>query len=449
MKQKVMWECSDCGHKERKWVGCCNRCGAWNSFMEQIVQEVTAAKMHNAKPLAFHEVKEADYTRELSHMPELDRLLGGGMVKGSVILLGGAPGIGKSTLLLQLGSQCSKQGKVLYVCAEESESQTMIRAKRIGITPKELFLFHSHSLPDIHHQIEELSPKVMIIDSLQLLHHPEITSSPGSLVQVREAAHLLTQIAKERGITLFLVSHVTKTGEIAGPKVVEHIVDVVLEFEGDKEHGFRMLRSIKNRFGPTNEMALFDMQEKGLVEVENPSSFFLAERAATSAGCAAVATQVSGRSFLLEVQALVTPTYFPSPMRKAAGIDSNRLALLLAVLEKKVGYSLHSCDVFVSLTGGIKVTEPAIDLGIILAIASSFLSKTLDPQTVILGEVGLAGEVRSIPCMESRIKEAMQMGFTKVICPKRSLSSIKHLQKEIRLQGVSWVNEAIDAACLS
>jgi DNA repair protein RadA/Sms len=441
MKTKQIWECDACGHSEAKWMGCCKQCGSWNTFKEQIAKKVT--KVPSGKPISLSEIQEVVFPRTSSNLPELDSLLGGGVVVGSVILIGGAPGIGKSTLLLQLANQFADKGSVLYVCAEESEAQTSLRAKRLGVCSKNLYLLHSNSLLDIRAQIEFMQPKVVVIDSLQLMSHEEIPSSPGSLVQVREAAHLLTELAKRKKITLFLVTHVTKTGEIAGPKVVEHLVDVVLEFEGDKAHGFRMLRSQKNRFGPTHEMILFDMREKGLVEVDNPSKYFLSERAANSPGCAAVCTKEGGRAFLLEVQALVTNTFYPSPMRKAAGIDTNRLSLLLAVLEKKVGYSLHGCDVFVSLIGGLKVVEPAIDLGIVLAIASSFLSKVIDPHTLIIGEVGLAGEIRSVPFLESRIKEAEMMGFTRIVYPKRSSNICQNLNTKCKLIAVEWVEEAV------
>lgn len=423
-------------------MGCCKGCGCWNTLSESIKQEKIPSS--TVKALSLKEVSETIFSRYPSNLSEFDRLVGGGIVKGSVLLIGGAPGIGKSTLLLQLADQFSSIGTILYICAEESESQTSLRAKRLGIASDNLLLLHATSLLDIRQQIEQCLPKIVIIDSLQLLVHPDITSSAGSLVQVREIAHALTQIAKQKGITLFLVTHVTKTGEIAGPKVVEHIVDVVLEFEGDKQHGFRILRSLKNRFGPTHEIALFDMQEKGLAQVSNPSSYFLSERAINSSGCTASCVKEGGRFFLLEVQALVTPTFFPSPSRKAAGVDGNRLALLLAVLEKRVGYSLHNCDVFVSITGGLKVSEPAVDLSILMAIASSFTNKAIDSKTLILGEVGLAGEVRSISQLESRLKEGVQMGFTVVIIPKHAMHHISHLKDKIEIKGVKWVEEAID-----
>ena len=378
-------------------------------------------------------------------MAEFDRLLGGGIVSGSLTLIGGDPGIGKSTLMLQLAENLAAQGlTVLYVCGEESVEQTSLRANRLGVSSESLFLLSETLFSNVKIQIEHLKPHVMFVDSIQILYKGELPSAPGSVSQVRELAMEFMHLAKGLGIATFLIGHVTKSGEIAGPRVLEHIVDTVLDFEGDRQHGYRMLRSIKNRFGPTDDIALFQMGSKGLSEVNNPSVIFLEERLKELPGSVIVPTTEGTRALLIEIQALVAASAFSTSTRKSTGLDQNRLALLLAVIEKRMGYQLHHCDVFVSVAGGLKISEPAIDLGVLMAIASSYCNKPIDPETVVIGEVGLGGEVRGVPRIENRIKEAIHMGFRRCLLPKRNLKGISSsLAQSIGLIGVDLVEEAI------
>ncbi len=392
-------------------------------------------------------MQASERPRLTTKMGELDRLFGSGVVAGSLVLVAGEPGVGKSTLMLQIANAIATQGlTVLYVCGEESTEQTSLRARRIGIEHPNIYLLSETNFTAVKAQIDQINPDVAIVDSVQILYKSELPSSPGSVVQVREIATEFMHIAKGQGITTFLIGHVTKSGEIAGPRVLEHIVDSVLEFEGDRQHGFRMLRVIKNRFGPTDEIAIFQMRETGLTEVANPSQVFLQERMKEIAGSAIVPGLEGARSFLLEIQALVTPTAFPSPSRKSAGLDQNRLGLLLAVLEKRIGYQLHHCDVFVALAGGLKIMEPAIDLGIVLAIASSFTNRVIPSDVIVVGEVGLGGEVRGVSRIETRLKEAIHMGFRKCILPEKNLKSLPpSIREKIQLIGVGLVDDAIKA----
>jgi len=380
-------------------------------------------------------------------MGELDRLLGGGIVPGSLILVGGEPGIGKSTLMLQLCNSLAVQGLlVLYVCGEESTEQTALRARRLGVTSEQLFLLSETLFSQVKLQIDRLKPDILIIDSVQILYKAEIASAPGSVAQVREIASECMHLSKGLGISTFLIGHVTKGGEIAGPKILEHLVDTVLEFEGDRQHGYRTLRAIKNRFGSTDDVAIFQMGASGLTEVLNPSLLFLQERNLGISGSVIIPTVEGSRAILIELQALVAPSSFQTASRRSTGLDQNRLALLLAVLEKRMGYQLHQCDVFVSIAGGLKITEPAIDLGLLLAIASSLCAKSIDPETVVLGEVGLGGEVRSISRVEMRLKEAIHMGFTRAIIPKRNVMGLPlEVTRKIAIRGVDLVEEAIRA----
>ena len=378
-------------------------------------------------------------------MPEFDRLLGGGIVTGSLTLIGGDPGIGKSTLMMQLAQNLAEQGQtVLYVCGEESVEQTSLRARRLGVADDRLYLLSDTLFSNIKAQIDKLKPDAMIVDSIQILYKSEIPSSPGSVSQVRELATEFMHIAKGMGIATFLIGHVTKSGEIAGPRVLEHIVDTVLDFQGDLQHGYRLLRSVKNRFGPTDDIALFQMGGKGLTEVSNPSVIFLEERLKELPGSVIIPTVEGSRALLIEVQALVAASAFSTSTRKSTGLDQNRLALLLAVLEKKMGYQLHHCDVFVSVAGGLKIFEPAVDLGILMAIGSSFCNRPIDAETVVIGEVGLGGEVRGVPRIENRIREAIHMGFRRCVCPKRNLKGLApDLPGKITLIGVDVVEEAV------
>ncbi len=449
-KNKVIWSCSECGQNQPRWTGSCSACQKWNTLVEEVAIEekrFESKKTQGAKPVRIREVDTNAFRRLSTQMGELDRLFGGGLVEGSLILVGGEPGVGKSTLMLQIANALATQGLVvLYVCGEESAEQTSLRAKRLSIDHQNLYLLNETNFTAIRTQIDQLKPDIAIVDSVQIVYKSELPSSPGSVVQVREVATEFMHIAKGHGITTFLIGHVTKSGELAGPRVLEHIVDTVLDFEGDRQHGFRLLRATKNRFGATDEIAIFQMKETGLSEVANPSQAFLEERMKEIAGSAIVPGLEGARSFLLEIQALVTPTAFPTPSRKSAGLDQNRLALLLAVLEKRVGYQLHHCDVFVALAGGLKIVEPAIDLGILLAIASSFTNRPIPSDTILVGEVGLGGEVRGVSRIETRLKEAVHMGFKRCILPKKNLKGISpHISEKIQLVGVDLVDHAIQA----
>jgi DNA repair protein RadA/Sms len=433
-----------------KWTGSCGGCQNWNTLIEEVSVEETkprfeTKKAQASKAVRLRDVEMGTFKRLSTKMGELDRLFGGGIVEGSLILVGGEPGVGKSTLLLQMANALASQGLiVLYICGEESAEQTSLRAQRLGIDHQNLYLLNETLFSAIRAQIDQLQPDVAIVDSVQIVYKGELPSSPGSVVQVREIATEFMHLAKGQGITTFLIGHVTKSGEIAGPRVLEHIVDTVLDFEGDRQHGYRLLRAIKNRFGPTDEISIFQMKETGLAEVPNPSHAFLAERMKEIAGSAIVPGLEGARSFLLEIQALVTPTAFSTPSRRSTGIDQNRLALLLAVLEKRVGYHLHHCDVFVALAGGLKIVEPAIDLGILLAIASSFTNRFLPSDLIVVGEVGLGGEVRGASRIETRLKEAIHMGFKKCILPKRNLKGLSPgIAEKIQLVGVDLVDQAI------
>lgn len=448
-KQKTTWNCAECGHKQAKWTGQCGSCGNWNSLHEEVEvqnRRFEAADLAPARPMRIKEVPVGVCPRIHTRLHEFDRLVGGGIVPGSLTLVGGDPGIGKSTLMLQLSYSLAAQGlTVLYVCGEESVEQTSMRAARMGVDTDNLLLLNETNFSLIKAQVDQINPDVLIVDSIQIVYKSELSSAPGSVSQVRETATECMHIAKGRGIATFLIGHVTKSGEIAGPRVLEHLVDTVLYFEGDKQHHYRMIRVIKNRFGPTDEIALFQMQATGLTEVPNPSQIFLEERMKDSTGTVIIPTMEGTRSILIEAQALVTETFFSTPSRRCTGIDQNRLALLLAVLEKRVGYQLHRCDVFVSIAGGLRVVEPGADLGILLAVASSMRNKRIHPETTIVGEVGLSGEVRSVTRMESRIKEAIHMGFKGCLIPKRNMKGIsEELRQKISIKGVDFVEEAID-----
>lgn len=449
-KQKVFWSCGECGHKQTKWTGNCTVCQKWNTFLEEIEIEdkgkrFETVKKETAQPIRVKEITTTEFRRISTKMTEFDRLLGGGIVSGSLTLIGGDPGIGKSTLMLQLAQRLAEQGlTVLYICGEESVEQTSLRAGRLGVNDDRLYLLNETLFSNIKAHVDRLKPDVMVVDSIQILYKSELPSAPGSVSQVRELAMEFMHIAKGMGIATFLIGHVTKSGEIAGPRVLEHIVDTVLDFEGDRQHGYRLLRSIKNRFGPTDDIALFQMGGQGLFEVSNPSVIFLEERTREVPGSVIIPTVEGTRALLIEVQALVAASAFSTSTRKSTGLDQNRLALLLAVLEKRMGYQLHHCDVFVSVAGGMKIFEPAVDLGVLMAIGSSFCNKPIDPETVVIGEVGLGGEIRRVPRIENRIREAIHMGFRRCLLPKRNQKGLEgELGKKITLIGVDVVEEAI------
>ncbi|MBS0656305.1 MAG: DNA repair protein RadA [Verrucomicrobia bacterium] len=452
MKLKSVWYCSSCGSKQARWLGQCPACSEWNTLQEEVESNAkkaalpAVARAKQAQPVRLAEIAIGATSRSLTGIGELDRCLGGGLVSGSLTLIGGEPGIGKSTLSLQVAAHYAKAHTlVLYVCGEESLEQTSLRAKRLGISSEHILFFNETDLDLILRQIDQLQPKLVIIDSIQIIYKPEISSAPGTVSQVRECTSNIMQVAKTLDISIMLVGHVTKSGDIAGPKVLEHLVDTVLYFEGDRQQQFRLLRVFKNRFGPTDEIAVFQMSPKGLVEIVNPSQMFLEERMRGASGSVIIPTVEGSRPILIEVQALVTDTFFPTASRRSTGIDTNRLALLLAVLEKRAKFQLHGSDIFVSITGGIKASEPAADLGILLAIASSFSNRSLHPDTLVIGEVGLGGEVRAVGGIENRIKEGIQMGFSRCIVPKRNLKGLTGLpSQKIELHAVSWIDEAID-----
>lgn len=451
-KVKTVWVCNECGDKRFKWSGQCVQCEAWNSYTEEIEQPTVDKRFQSkcvpsSKPVRISEVSHEDTPRYSTKVKEFDRLIGGGIVPGSLTLVGGAPGIGKSTLLLQVASVIAQQNmKVLYVCGEESVEQTSMRARRLGITSDNVLLLNETNFGMIRNHIDNVQPQMVIIDSIQIVYKDELTSAPGSVSQVRETATEFMHLAKGLGIAIFLVGHVTKSGEIAGPRVLEHLVDTVLYFEGDRQQNYRMMRVVKNRFGPTDEIAVFQMQVNGLAEVPNPSQLFLEERAKQVVGSVITPTIEGTRPILIETQALVTDTVYSTPSRRCTGMDQNRLALLLAVMEKRAKYPLHNCDVFVSIAGGIRIKEPAIDLGVLLAVASSLKNQVVDPGTIVLGEIGLGGEVRSVPQIETRIKEAVHMGFTRCLIPKRNERGIsQEIRKKIHIHGIEFAEEAIHA----
>lgn len=450
-KTKSVWYCSQCGHKQVKWAGQCSQCQQWNTFHEETefspsLLRFQAQTIERSRPVKLKEVSQTTTPRILTKIGEIDRLLGGGVVPGSLSLIGGDPGIGKSTLMLQLSHALASQGLVvLYVCGEESVEQTSMRARRLGIDSDNLYLLSETCYTHIKNEVDKINPDVLIVDSIQIVYKSEIASAPGSVSQVRETTTEFMHLAKGQKIATFLIGHVTKSGEIAGPRVLEHLVDTVLYFEGDKQHNYRMIRVVKNRFGPTDEMGVFQMSGGGLVEVPNPSQIFLEERKKDVIGSVIVPTIEGSRPILVEIQALITETAFATPSRRCAGLDQNRMALLLAVLEKRVGYPLHRCDVFISIAGGLRISEPAIDLGIALAVASSFRNRILDPETTIVGEVGLGGEVRSVPRLESRLKEAIHMGFRRCLVPAYNIKSIPAaMKKSLEIEPIEMVEQAIE-----
>ncbi len=451
VRQKTQWSCGECGHAQSKWAGQCLQCQGWNTFSEEITEIAIKPRFEtesdtHARPMRIKEVSVDETPRVQTGIYEFDRLLGGGIVKGSLTLIGGDPGIGKSTLLIQASHAIARQGLVvLYVCGEESVAQTSMRARRLGIDNDNLLLFSETNFSRIKAQIDFIKPDIVVVDSIQILYKSEITSAPGSVSQVRETATEFMHLAKGRGISIFLIGHVTKSGEIAGPRVLEHIVDTVLYFEGDQQHNYRLIRVVKNRFGRSDEIAVFQMGSQGLSEVANPSQIFLEERMKECSGSVVIPTVEGSRPILVEVQALVTNTVYATPSRRSTGLDQNRLALLLAVLEKRVGYQLHNRDVFVSVAGGIRILEPAIDLGILLAIASSLSNRIVNSDTVVMGEVGLGGEIRSVPRVENRLKEAIHLGFCRAVIPKRNLKGLgEEISSKIEIIAIDWVEGAIE-----
>ena len=422
-KTRTIFICQECGHQVSKWLGKCPECNSWSSFSEERQLQPSASKSQNnfksAAPLSITQVQPVQENRLTTGIGEFDRVLGGGMVKGSLILIGGEPGIGKSTLTLQSMGHLSKQGKkVLYVSGEESGSQIKLRAERLDAISENLLICSEICVEGIIQWIEKIRPEVLVLDSVQTFYTEDLQSAPGSIGQVREVAFKIFQEIKHRNLPTLLIGHINKDGAIAGPKSLEHIVDTVVYFEGEQGHAYRALRAIKNRFGPTPEIGVFKMAPTGLIPVENPSEWFLAERPEDSSGSAIVATLEGSRTLLVEVQALVsTSSSIGMPRRMATGFDHNRMSLLIAIMEKRLGMNLQGEDIFVNLAGGIKITEPALDLGVAAAIASSFQDRPIDAELVLLGEIGLTGEVRTVMQLEARLIEARRLGFKRCIVP--------------------------------
>ena len=446
----TVYFCQSCGYESSKWMGQCPGCHEWNSFVEEFVDKRTQAKTGEkaahtqSAPQPISAIELHEEQRCSSGMPELDRVLGGGIVSGSMVLVGGDPGIGKSTLLLQVCKNLADQKiRVLYISGEESLQQIKIRAQRIGEFSDDLKLFCETNLDDIRQTIEREKPQVVVIDSIQTMYREEISSAPGSVSQVRESTATLMQIAKGSGVTVFIVGHVTKEGVVAGPRVLEHMVDTVLYFEGDRYASYRILRGVKNRFGSTNEIGVFEMCGDGLREVENPSEYMLSGKPEHASGSVVACSMEGSRPILIEIQALVCHSNFGIPRRTAAGTDFNRVNLLMAVLEKRLNLKMSECDAYVNIAGGIRMNEPAIDLGIVLALISSFKNRPIDEKTICFGEVGLSGEVRAVSMPAQRVAEAEKLGFTTCILPKVCLDGLQQ-KGNIRLVGVSNVREAID-----
>jgi DNA repair protein RadA/Sms len=445
-KPKIVYSCQSCGYQSPKWMGKCPDCNQWNTFVEEKYERAAHPRGElslgtREAPASIHEIDTSEEGRVLSGIGEFDRVLGGGLVAGSVILIGGDPGIGKSTLLLQAFAAVSRKGLTcLYVSGEESQRQIKMRAERLGIAAPNLLILSETALERIIEQVKKTKPGLLVIDSIQTIFSASIPSAPGSVAQVRESSGSIIVLAKRTGLTTFLIGHVTKDGAIAGPRVLEHMVDTVLYFEGERGHSFRILRAVKNRFGSTNEIGVFEMKEAGLKEVTNPSEIFLMERPLEVPGSAVVCSMEGTRPILVELQALVSRSFLAVPRRTTIGVDHNRVALLIAVLEKKMGAKLFNQDIFVNVAGGVQVDEPAVDLGIIAAVASSHKEKNIDPRTVFFGEVGLAGEIRGISQAEARVKEAGKLGFERCILPASNAAQLKHI-KHPQLDGIASLSE--------
>jgi len=441
--------CKECGFESSKWYGQCPACKEWNTFVEEPIAKKTATKgvanIMSTQPTVLSQISTNDTDRTSTGIEELDRVLGGGIVEGSLVLVGGDPGIGKSTLLLQMCQKLSVIGKkVLYISGEESLKQIKLRAERIGEFNDNLLLLCETNVELIEKALREIKPEIVIIDSIQTMYREEIGSAPGSVSQVRESTAILMQLAKGLSISIFIVGHVTKEGIVAGPRVLEHMVDTVLYFEGDRNAAYRILRGVKNRFGSTNEIGVFEMRGSGLEEVKNPSEYMLSGRPEGASGSVVVCLLEGTRPLLVEIQALVCDSNFGMPRRTAAGTDYNRVNLLMAVLEKRVGMHLSGCDAYVNVAGGLKVNEPALDLGIVLAIVSSYKNREIDSKTIIFGEVGLAGEVRAVSQAQQRVTEAIKLGFKTCILPEVCLNNVIKTDK-IKLIGVRNLSEAMNA----
>lgn len=447
-RQKTIFVCQNCGYKAPKWLGRCPDCGAWNSLVEELT-EIDRQDRGKSQPLLdrpqrIDTVAIDKEVRDTTGLSEFDRTLGGGVVPGSLVLIGGDPGIGKSTLILQVAQRLAQQGlRTLYISGEESVQQIKMRAQRISADSSELYLLSGTCLEDVIDRLDELAPRIIVIDSIQTIFTESLGSAQGSIGQVREVTSRLMNLAKSTNRAIFLIGHVTKDGAIAGPKVLEHLVDTVLYFEGDGSHMYRILRSVKNRYGPSNEIGVFEMMDNGLEEVGNPSKVFLEERARDVSGSVVISCIEGTRPLLVEMQALVCTTSLAIPRRTTIGVDPNRVSVLVAVLAKRGGVALSDNDIFINVAGGIKISEPAIDLGIISTAASSFLNKPIPRNTVTFGEVGLSGEIRGVSQTELRLKEAVKLGFSRCLLPKKSIKALKG-KVDMELIGVSSVMELLE-----
>jgi len=444
-KPKTAYICQKCGAASPKWLGRCPECGEWGTIVEELIAPSSTTprqSLGQEKPVSINDIKVITSTRLTSDIKEFDRILGGGIVVGSATLIGGDPGIGKSTIILQVCNKLALGGiKILYVSAEESVYQTKIRAERLNITSDNLWIVSETNIALIAGYIEEYKPNLVVVDSIQMVYKPEIPSSPGTLTQVRESAMDLVYLCKRSHICLFLVGHITKEGSLAGPKSLEHLVDTVLYFEGDRFQSFRILRAVKNRFGSTNEIGIFEMKEDGLCEVANPSELFISQANQDIAGTVVVSALIGSRPFLLEVQAFTSRAYYAAPTRRVSGVDFNRTVMILAVLERRLGLTLGSQDVYVNVVGGVKIDEPAADLGIALAVFSCYKNKPLPAGMAFIGEVGLTGEIRPVNQIETRIQEASRLGFKKIIIPKGNTKNLK--TKDVKLIAPSYLSEIV------
>ena len=429
-KTRIKYVCSNCGYESLRWLGKCPECNSWNSFTEEII-ETSKRKISTAKTkvtvTSINEISATEEDRIKTNIPEFDRVLGGGLMPGSVILLGGDPGIGKSTLAMQAAANVNE--KVLYVTGEESEKQIKLRSSRLHLKSENFFVFAETDLAHIIAAINNVEPAVVVIDSIQTMYRSELENSPGTITQIRECTSFLMDEAKKKHYSVIIIGHVTKEGMIAGPKILEHIVDTVIQFEGETNHSFRILRSLKNRFGSTNEIGIFEMREDGLREVKNPSELFLSERDRKIPGSVVTSTMEGTRPILIEVQALVTPSNFGYPQRVTTGFDQRRLSILLAVLEKRAKQRVLANNIFLNMAGGVRISEPAVDLAICISIASSLRDKAVNNQTVVIGEVGLGGEIRSVNNIEKRIQEAERLGFSNVVIPAKNKKNLKNNEK--------------------
>jgi len=444
-KMKIKYVCSNCGYESLRWLGKCPGCNFWNTFTEEIIEsakKIVTPYKGNIQLKKISEISASEEERIKTGIIEFDRVLGGGLMPGSVILLGGEPGIGKSTFAMQCASNIN--GTVLYVSGEESDKQIKLRASRLKINSENIYIQTETELSPIITTINKLSPVVVIIDSIQTIHRNELENAAGSIIQIRECTLALMEIAKKSHFCVIIIGHITKEGMIAGPKILEHIVDTVIQFEGESHQAFRILRAQKNRFGNTNEIGVFEMQEGGLVEVKNPSELFLSEREQETSGSAVTSSMEGTRPILLEVQALVTPSNFGYPQRVTTGFDQRRLSILLAVLEKRGNLRFSSNNVFINIAGGIKIAEPAVDLAVCCSIASSLLNRVIDNKTVIIGEVGLGGEVRSVSHVAKRIQDAEKLGFKKILIPYNNLKSLEYSNK-IEIVSIQNLLQAINS----